>query len=95
VLESERSNPALSDSPLLLAMPSVEEYATLQCVSNKIGGDLISTALWKGVRLKDLLARAQIRPGVKYIAFRCYDGYYVGIPLERGLLDGTIFFYDR
>jgi DMSO/TMAO reductase YedYZ molybdopterin-dependent catalytic subunit len=22
------------------AMPSVEEYATLQCVSNKIGGDL-------------------------------------------------------
>ena len=75
-------------------MPSVEEYATLQCVSNKIGGDLISTALWKGVRLKDLLARAQIRPGVKYIAFRCYDGYYVGIPLERGLLDGTILAYE-
>ena len=41
-------------------------------------------------RLKDLLARAQLRPGAKYIAFRCYDGYDVGIPLERGLLDGTI-----
>src|SRR5207249_2921889 len=52
------------------AMPAVEEYATLQCVSNKIGGDLISTALWKGVRLKDLLSRAQLRPGAKYIAFR-------------------------
>jgi DMSO/TMAO reductase YedYZ molybdopterin-dependent catalytic subunit len=76
------------------AMPSVEQYATLQCVSNKIGGDLISTALWKGVRLKDLLARAQIRPGAKYIAFRCYDGYDVGIPLERGLLDGTILAYE-
>jgi DMSO/TMAO reductase YedYZ molybdopterin-dependent catalytic subunit len=33
------------------SMPSVEEYATLECISNKIGGDLISTALWKGVRL--------------------------------------------
>jgi DMSO/TMAO reductase YedYZ molybdopterin-dependent catalytic subunit len=76
------------------ALPSVEQYATLQCVSNKIGGDLISTALWKGVRLKDLLARAQIRPGAKYIAFRCYDGYDVGIPLERGLLDGTILAYE-
>jgi hypothetical protein len=76
------------------AMPSVQEYATLQCVSNKIGGDLISTALWKGVRLKDLLSTAQLRPGAKYIAFRCYDGYDVGIPLERGLMEGTILAYD-
>jgi hypothetical protein len=27
------------------SMPSVEEYVTLECISNKIGGDLISTAL--------------------------------------------------
>src|SRR5439155_26669211 len=73
---------------------AVEEYATLQCVSNKIGGDLISTALWKGVRLKDLLSRAQVGPGAKYIAFRCYDGYDVGIHLERGLVEGTILAYD-
>ena len=37
---------------------------------------------------------AQVRPGAKYIAFRCYDGYDVGIPLERGLLEGTILAYD-
>ena len=36
-------------------MSSVEQFATLECVSNKIGGDLISTAIWKGVRLKDIL----------------------------------------
>ena len=75
-------------------MPSVEEYATLQCVSNKIGGDLTGTALWKGVRLKDVLLKAQLEPDAKYIAFRCYDGYDVGIPLERGLLDGTILAYE-
>ena len=27
----------------LESMPSVEQFATLECVSNKIGGDLIST----------------------------------------------------
>jgi DMSO/TMAO reductase YedYZ molybdopterin-dependent catalytic subunit len=88
------NNPLTISYEEIKSMPSVEEYATLQCVSNKIGGDLISTALWKGVRLKDLLARAQLRPGAKYIAFRCYDGYDVGIPLERGLLDGTILAYE-
>jgi hypothetical protein len=75
-------------------MPSVEEFATLECVSNKIGGELISTAAWKGVRLKDILEKAQIMPNAKYIVFRCYDGYDVGIPLERGLFDGTILAYD-
>ncbi len=90
----------LVDNPLTITydeirkMPSVEQYATLECVSNKIGGDLISTALWKGVKLKDLLARAKVKPGAKYIAFRCSDGYDVGIPLENGLMDGTILAYD-
>jgi DMSO/TMAO reductase YedYZ molybdopterin-dependent catalytic subunit len=76
------------------AMPSVKEYATLQCVSNKIGGDLTSTALWKGVRFKDVLQKAQVKPGAKYIVVRCYDGYDVGIPLERGLLEGSILAYE-
>jgi DMSO/TMAO reductase YedYZ molybdopterin-dependent catalytic subunit len=90
----------LVDNPLelnykeLRDMPSVEQFATLECVSNKIGGDLISTAIWKGVRLKDVLEKAQVKPTAKYIVFRCYDGYDVGIPLDRGLLDGTILAYD-
>ena len=75
-------------------MPSIEEYVTLACISNIIGGELISTALWKGVRLKDILERAKTGPNVKYIVFRCADGYDVGIPLERGLLDSTILAYE-
>ena len=93
-VKGQVNNPFSVNYEEIKAMPPVEEYATLQCVSNKIGGDLISTGLWKGVRLKDLLSRAQVRPGAKYIAFRCYDGYDVGIPLERGLLEGTILAYD-
>lgn len=78
----------------LKAMPSVEQFSTLSCVSNKVGGDLISNAIWKGVPLKNLLDQAQIRQGAKYIVFRCYDGYDVGIPLEKGVEDGTILAYE-
>jgi DMSO/TMAO reductase YedYZ molybdopterin-dependent catalytic subunit len=80
--------------PELRNMSSIEEFATLECVSNKLDGDLISTAVWKGVRLKDILEKAQVMRRAKYIVFRCYDGYDVGIPLERGLSEGTILAYD-
>ena len=84
----------LVDKPLILnyreirSMPPVEQFATLECVSNKIGGDLISTA-WKGVHLKDILREAGVKPEVKFLVFRCADGYDVGIPIDRGLLDGA------
>jgi DMSO/TMAO reductase YedYZ molybdopterin-dependent catalytic subunit len=90
----------LVDNPIeltyeeLKAMPSVEQFSTLSCVSNKVGGDLISNAIWKGIPLKNLLDQAQIRQGAKYIVFRCYDGYDVGIPLEKGVEDGTILAYE-
>ncbi len=78
----------------LKAMPSTSEYATLECISDKIDGDLISTAYWKGVPLKTILEQAQVLPGAIYIVFRCSDGYDVGIPLDRGLMEGTILAYE-
>jgi DMSO/TMAO reductase YedYZ molybdopterin-dependent catalytic subunit len=88
------------DNPLkftyeeIKSMPAIEEFVTLECISNKIGGDLTGTALWKGVLLKDILEKAKIVPNVKYIVFRCSDGYDVGIPLDKGLMDETIIAYE-
>jgi len=76
------------------SMSSIEEYVTLECISNKIGGDLISTALWKGVRLSQLLERAGIKQNVKYVVFRCADGYDVGIPIEKSQMEGAILAYE-
>ena len=76
------------------SMPSVQEYVTLECISNKIGGDLISTALWKGVRLSQLLEKAVIKPNVKYVVFRCADGYDVGVPIEESQMEGAILAYE-
>ena len=78
----------------LKAMPSTSEFATLECISDKIDGDLISTAYWKGVSLKSILDKAQVLPDAIYIVFRCSDGYDVGIPIDRGLMDGTILAYE-
>jgi DMSO/TMAO reductase YedYZ molybdopterin-dependent catalytic subunit len=86
-------NPMTLDYNQLLALPSVEEFATLECVSNKVGGDLMSTALWKGVKLKDLLNLAGVGSGADYAVFTCFDGYDVGIPLDRAMADGTILAY--
>jgi DMSO/TMAO reductase YedYZ molybdopterin-dependent catalytic subunit len=88
------------DNPLKLSydeirsMYAIEEFVTLECISNKIGGDLTGTALWKGVPLKNILEKAKIVHGVKYIVFRCSDGYDVGIPLDKGLMDETILAYE-
>jgi DMSO/TMAO reductase YedYZ molybdopterin-dependent catalytic subunit len=78
----------------LKSMPSIEEVATLGCISNKIGAEFTSNAVWKGIRLKDLLEGAEIKPAAKYIVFRCADGYDVGISLESGLQDGSILAYQ-
>src|SRR5918996_1535352 len=74
----------------LKARPPVPQIATLECVSNKIANDFISTAMWNGIKLKDLLNEARVKPNAKYIVFRCADGYDVGIPLERGFQEGSI-----
>src|SRR3990172_2826607 len=56
----------------LRALPAVEQFQTLECISNEVGGDLISNARWKGVRLRDVLQHAG-GPGTKAVkvAFHC------------------------
>jgi DMSO/TMAO reductase YedYZ molybdopterin-dependent catalytic subunit len=59
----------------------VEEYATLTCVSNEIGGELVGHSRWGGVRLTDVLAAARPRPGGQDVVLRAADGYSDSIPL--------------
>ncbi|MGA2666405.1 MAG: molybdopterin-dependent oxidoreductase, partial [Nitrososphaerales archaeon] len=78
----------------LQQMAVVEQYNTLECVSNTVGGDLISTAQWTGVKLKDILEMAGLGDTADYVVFRAVDGYDVGIPLDTALLDGTLLAYE-
>jgi hypothetical protein len=71
----------------LLAMPMIERYITLACVSNDVGGGLIGNARWLGVPLKGLLERAGPLPGADQVVGRSADGFTVGTPTEV-LMDG-------
>jgi DMSO/TMAO reductase YedYZ molybdopterin-dependent catalytic subunit len=78
----------------LLAMPAIEEYVTLTCISNPIGGDLISNALWKGVPLKHILAQVDLDPGTERLAFWAADGYFDSFPLDVAMRDEVIVAYE-
>ena len=66
----------------LLARPLVERPVTLACVSNPVGGDLISTATFTGVDLRDLLLEAGVRPGADQAFSTSVDGWYTGTPVD-------------
>jgi hypothetical protein len=61
-------------------MPLYEQYVTIACVSNPVGGDLVGNTLWTGVRLKDILAKAGVGQGATQIVGRSVDGFTVGFP---------------
>lgn len=71
----------------LAAFDVVETVATLTCVSNPVGGDLIATGLWTGYRIADLLARSGVRPEADMVLSTSIDGFTAGTPLEA-LTDG-------
>jgi DMSO/TMAO reductase YedYZ molybdopterin-dependent catalytic subunit len=79
----------------LLKLPTVDEYVTLECVSNTINppAGLISNAKWTGIPLSYLLNRAGVASDAKYVVFHSADGYAVGIPFEVAVRPETILAY--
>jgi DMSO/TMAO reductase YedYZ molybdopterin-dependent catalytic subunit len=69
----------------LLARPSIERVITLTCVSNPVGGGLVGTARWQGVRLADLLDEVGVHDDATLVLGRSDDGFTAGFP--RALLD--------
>lgn len=68
----------------------IEMVHTLTCISNEVGGNLISTGVWRGVRLKDVLARAGLKTGIVDLVFRGAEGYSDSIPVKKGIEDTTL-----
>jgi len=73
----------------LLTLPAVERYVTMQCISNLVGGDLVSTAKWTGVPLAALLERAGgVGDQAVRVAFHAVGGYTDSLLVAKAL-DGT------
>ncbi|MUL85499.1 molybdopterin-dependent oxidoreductase [Mycobacterium sp. CBMA247] len=66
----------------LARFEAVEKPVTLTCVSNPVGGDLISNGMWIGYRLTDLLRAAGVAPDADMLLSTSVDGFTVGTPVE-------------
>jgi DMSO/TMAO reductase YedYZ molybdopterin-dependent catalytic subunit len=64
----------------LIGMPMFEQYVTIACVSNEVGGDLVGNAKWTGVRLRDVLALAGVQSSATQLVGRSVDGWTAGMP---------------
>lgn len=89
------NNTLTFDKNSLLQLPTADEYATLECVSNTIypPAGLISNAKWTGVPLATLLKQAGLQSDSNYLIFRSADGYSVGVPIARALEAGALLAY--
>jgi len=66
----------------LTALPIIEQYVTIACVSNEVGGDLVGNAAWRGVPLRTVLDLAGVQPAATQLVGRSVDGFTVGMPTE-------------
>jgi hypothetical protein len=77
----------------LMAFPRVTQPVTLSCISNRIGGDLISTALWTGVRLGLLLEELGLQPSAEELAIEAEDGFYESVTSQDMMDPRTLLVY--
>jgi DMSO/TMAO reductase YedYZ molybdopterin-dependent catalytic subunit len=66
----------------LVALPIIEQFVTIACVSNLVGGDLIGNARWTGVRLREVLEMAGVQSTADQLVGRSVDGFTAGMPVE-------------
>jgi DMSO/TMAO reductase YedYZ molybdopterin-dependent catalytic subunit len=77
----------------LMAFPAVTQPLTLSCISNRIGGDLISSAEWTGVRLGLLLDDLGLRPEAQELFVEAEDGFYEGVTKQDMMDPRTLLVY--
>jgi DMSO/TMAO reductase YedYZ molybdopterin-dependent catalytic subunit len=71
----------------LLKQPLIEDYITLCCVSNPVGGPYVGNAKWLGASLASLLRQAGPQAGADQLLCTSVDGFTSGTPLSV-VMDG-------
>jgi len=78
----------------LLSMPALEQYVTMQCISNQVGGNLVGTAKWTGVPLAALLERAGgVSDKAVRVVFHAVGGYSDSLPVGKATDGATVVAY--
>ena len=78
----------LVEKPLAFTLDELRRYdplhqfVTLSCISNPVGGDLISTTRWTGVSLQHLLPALRLKPSGSHLKIHAADGFFEVVPIE-------------
>jgi len=91
------------DYATLRRLPAVQVTKTLECISNFVGkpelapfgAELISTAQWKGVALRDILAlTGGPKPSAAWVAVLSADEFTTSLPIEAAMDPATLVVYE-
>ena len=93
-VEGAVDNPRTYNFEEIASMPSVTQEMTLQCISNAVGGGLISNAVWRGIRLRTLIEEAGPRSGAVDVILHAADGYTHDVEFEKIMEDTTLLAYE-
>ena len=93
-VEGTVDNPRTYNFEEIASMPSVEQEMTLECISNAVGGGLMSNAVWKGVRLRKLIEEAGPRTGAVDVLLHAADGYTHDVEFEKAMEETTLLAYE-
>lgn len=87
----------LVDRPLELTLDDLRnkyepmhQFVTLSCISNPLGGSLISTTRWTGVSLQQVLKDVGIAENSNHLRIKSADGFHEVIALEAIRADERI-----
>ena len=78
----------LVEKPLELSLQQIRDYEpsdqfiTLSCISNPVGGDLIGTQRWTGVSLQRIIHDLKLKQGAAYLIINSADGFYEAVSLD-------------
>jgi DMSO/TMAO reductase YedYZ molybdopterin-dependent catalytic subunit len=86
-------NPLVLSFEQLLGMPRTDLYATMRCVDNPVDGHLMSTALWSGVLIAEVLKLAQPLPVAETLVFHALDDFDEPLPLAALSPDSSLLVY--
>jgi len=86
----------LVEKPLALTLGDLQkfeptdQFITLSCISNPVGGDLIGTTRWTGVSLRQLLPDLRLKPGATHLKIRSADDFFEVVSLDAIKADPRI-----
>ena len=73
---------------------TVSQFVTMSCISNSVGGSLISTSKWTGIRLVDLLEDVGLLPNAQELYIESADGFFESVAMEDMMDPKTLLVYE-